>query len=173
MLTHWLQTTNILFGIVRICSSLYKCNYLKKETFSPFFLPFMESPSNFNIFGKKMIVIANVFLILQTVKDLIKALSKKCRFRTSFGSQQVKGSQTLVKSAWGIFYHILWSSCGKMTWKISPLRKFEIIGVFVNTLSSDDKYPVRDCENLQFLIQIQLSQKQETISKFFVPFLES
>ena len=46
-----------------------------------------------------MIVIANVLLILQTVKDLVTPLSKKYRFKTPFDSENVKGSQTLVKSA--------------------------------------------------------------------------
>ena len=41
--------------------------------------------------------------------------------------------------------------------KISPLLKFEILGVFVNILTAEDKYPVQDCENLQFPIQMQLS----------------
>ena len=44
-----------------------------------------------------------------------------------------------------------------MPWKKSPLLKFEILGVFVNTLTADDKYLVRDSENLQFAIQMQLS----------------
>ena len=52
-----------------------------------------------NIFKKKMIAIANVFPKLQTAKDLIKKLSTKRRFRTSFKSQNVNGCQTLVKSA--------------------------------------------------------------------------
>ena len=43
-----------------------------------------------------------------------------------------------------------------MICKISPLLKFEILGVFVNTLTADDKYPVRDCGDLQFPIQMQL-----------------
>ena len=43
-----------------------------------------------------------------------------------------------------------------MSWKISPLLKFEILGVFVKTLT-DDKYPNRDCENLELGIQMQLS----------------
>ena len=51
-----------------------------------------------------MIVIANVLPKLQTVKDLVKKLSRKLRFRTFFGSQDVKGSQTLVKSAPEQFY---------------------------------------------------------------------
>ena len=35
--------------------------------------------------------------------------------------------------------------------------KFEIIGFFFNTWTADYKYPVPDCENLPFPIQIQLS----------------
>ena len=44
-----------------------------------------------------------------------------------------------------------------MICKISPLFEFEILGVFVNTLATEDTYPVRDCENLQFPIQMELS----------------
>ena len=46
-----------------------------------------------------MIVIATLFRKLQIVKDLVRPLSKKHRFRTPFDSQHVKGSETLVKSA--------------------------------------------------------------------------
>ena len=62
---------------------------------------------------------------------------------------------------------------GKFTWKMSPLVLREILGVFANTLTPDDKYPFDDCENLQLLIQMQLSEKRKTFSEFFVPFLES
>ena len=44
-----------------------------------------------------------------------------------------------------------------MIWKIPPLLKSEILGVFVNTLPADDKYRVRDCQHFQFPIQLQLS----------------
>ena len=44
-----------------------------------------------------MIVIPTFFQKLQTVKDLVRPLSKKQRFRTPFDGQHVKGSQTLVK----------------------------------------------------------------------------
>ena len=44
-----------------------------------------------------------------------------------------------------------------MICKISPLFKFEILGLFVNTLTVDDKYPVQDCENLQLPIEVQIS----------------
>ena len=103
-----------------------------------------------------MIDIANVRPILKTVKDLVRPLSKKRRFKTSLEGQHVKGSQTLVKSSWEQFYHIFPSLSGEMIWKVSLLLKLEIFGVSVNTLTADDKYPVRDCVNLQFVIQTQL-----------------
>ena len=34
-----------------------------------------------------------------------------------------------------------------MIWKISPLLKFEILVVFVNTSTASEKYPTWDCEN--------------------------
>ena len=85
-------------------------------------------------------VIANIFPKLQTVKDLVWAVSKKSRFRTSFDSQLAKVSQTLVKSAWEHFDHLFWWAWRGMSWKTSPLLKFLMIGVFVNTLTPDYKF---------------------------------
>ena len=45
--------------------------------------------------------------------------------------------------------------------------------MFVNTLNADGKYPVQYSENLQLLIQMQLSEKRKIFSEFFVPRLES
>ena len=45
--------------------------------------------------------------------------------------------------------------------------------MFRNTLTSNDKYPVRDCVNLLSPIQMQLSLKPTIFSDFFVQFLES
>ena len=56
---------------------------------------------------------------------------------------------------------------------MSPLVLGEILGVFVNTLTADGKYPVQGCENLQLPIQMQLSGKPKTFSEFFVLFVES
>ena len=56
---------------------------------------------------------------------------------------------------------------------MSPLVLLETLGVFVNILTADEEYPVQDCEHLQLLIQMQLSEKRKTFSQFFVPFLES
>ena len=51
------------------------------------------------------------------------------------------------------------------------LRK--ILGLFVNTLSEDDKYCLLYKDNLLQPIQILLSQKQKTFSEFFSGFLKS
>ena len=51
---------------------------------------------------------------------------------------------------------------------MSPLVLDEMLGVFVNTLTADGKYPVQGCENLQLPIQMQLSEKQKTFPQFFV-----
>ena len=56
---------------------------------------------------------------------------------------------------------------------MSPLVLGEILGVFVNTLTADGKYPVQGCENLQLPIQMQLSEKRKTVYEFFVLYLES
>ena len=55
---------------------------------------------------------------------------------------------------------------------MSPLVLGEILRVFVNTLTADGKYPVQECQNLQLPIEMQLSEKRKSFSKFFVPFLE-
>ena len=95
------------------------------------------------------------------------------RLKTSFDSQHVKRIETLVKSSWERFYHIFSSLWGEIIWKTSPWLKFGIIGLFVNTWTADYKYPVKDCENLPFPIQIQFSSEKKTFSPFFIPFMES
>ena len=60
-----------------------------------------------------------------------------------------------------------------LIWKMSPVVLSEILGVFLNILTANDNYPVQDCENLQLLIQMKLSEKLKTFSQFFLPFPES
>ena len=49
----------------------------------------------------------------------------------------------------------------------------KILGLFVNTLSDDDKYCLLYRDNLTQPIQILLSQKQKTVFQFFSAFLKS
>ena len=68
---------------------------------------------------------------MQTVNDFVRALSKKCCFRTSSQNQHVKGSQALVKSTWEHFDQIFWSLWEELIWQIFPLLKFDILRYFV------------------------------------------
>ena len=45
--------------------------------------------------------------------------------------------------------------------------------MFRNTLTANDKYPVKDSRNLSSPIQMELSLKPIIFSDFLVPFLES
>ena len=62
------------------------------------------------------------------------------------------------------------SFSGKLIWIISSLVLGEILGVFVNTLTADVKYPAQGCENLQVPIQMQLSEKGKTFLNFLFDF---
>ena len=154
---------SILFKIPRIWHSQFKCYYLKNEKlFLNFLSHFWNLHQILYILKEKMIVIANVFPKLQTVKNLIRPLSKKRRFRTRFDSQHFKASEIFVKSPWEHFYHVFASFSGKLIWKMSPLVLGEILGVFVNTLTGHGKYPVQDCQYLPVPIHMQLSEKRKT-----------
>ena len=47
---------------------------------------------------------------------------------------------------------------------MSPLVLGELLGLFLNTLTADDNYPVKDFENLPLPIQMQLSEKRKSFS---------
>ena len=64
----------------------------KPKYFSEFFVPFLDSPGNFEHFEKSMMVLANVLPKVQTVNILVRPLSKKHRFRTRFYNEHVKTS---------------------------------------------------------------------------------
>ena len=120
-----------------------------------------------------MIVIANVFPKLQTVKSFVRKLSQEHNFSTGFGSQLVKASQMLPRFSRECIYHVFLSFSVKLIWKMFAIVLGQILGVFVNTLTADGKYPVQGCENLQLPIQMQLSEKRKTFSEFFILFVES
>ena len=48
-----------------------------------------------------------------------------------------------------------------------------MLGLLVNTLAADGKYPVLNRKNLKIPIRMELSQKQKTINQFFSAFRKS
>ena len=105
-------------------------------------------------------------------------MSKKCRFRTPFHKQDFKHAQKLVKSSSQYSYHIHGPLARKLCSKKCPLLTWQILGLLVNTLGGDEKYPVLNRDNLRIPIKmkipinIQLSEKEKT-SQFLVVFLKS
>ena len=167
-------TASILLKIGRICHSQFKCNYLKnRNLFLKFFCDFSNLHQTSDILKKKMMVIANVFPKLQTVKILVRPLSKNSCFRKPFDSQHVKVSQIFAKSPSEHFSHLFSEFWLKLIWKMFPIVLGEIFGVFVDTLPANPKYPVEHYENMRLPIQMQLSEKRKAFSQFFVSFLES
>ena len=54
-----------------------------------------------------------------------------------------------------------------MSWKKSPLVWYEILRLFVNALTADDKYSGSNMRNLPQQFQTPASQKQNTFSGLF------
>ena len=100
-------------------------------------------------------------------------MSKKSRFRGCFDKQYGKRAQALLKSASQHLYHIHRSLPRKLSWKKSLLLTCKILGLLVNTLAANEKYPVLNRDNLTIPIKMQLSQKQKTSSQFLAAFLKS
>ena len=126
----------------------------------------MKFASNLEHFAKTINLIAYVFQNFQTVKYVIKQMSKKPQFTTHFDSQHAKASQTLLKSATQHWYHLFPLLLGKLNWEIYLFLTSEILDLFVNTLSADDRYSLHNKKNLPRPVQIQLSQKKNVFSTF-------
>ena len=68
-------------------------------------------------------------------------MPKKSRLRGLFDKEHGKRAQALLKSASQHLYHIHWSLARKLCSKKSLLLTCQILGLLVNTLAADGKYP--------------------------------
>ena len=100
-------------------------------------------------------------------------MSKKSHFRGCFDKENVKRAQTRFKSASRHLYHIHQSLPSQFSWKKAFLLTCQILGLLVNTLAADEKYPVLNRDNLTIPIEMQLSEKEKSFSQFFPRFLKS
>ena len=67
-------------------------------------------------------------------------MQKKPSVRTLMESQDVKESEILLKSARKYFCHIFWSLLKEISSKNSVSLVSEMLRLFVNILTPDDKY---------------------------------
>ena len=97
-------------------------------------------------------------------------MSKKSRFRESFDKQHGKRAPALLKSASLHLYDISWSVLSRLSWKTSLLLTYQILGLLVNTLAADEKYPVLITDKLTRPYQMELYQKQKNFLIFLLYF---
>ena len=126
-----------------------------------------------NIFNKRMTLIAEVFPKLRTPKNMVTAMSKKSRFKGSFGKKHGKRAQTLLKFAWQHLYQIYWMMWMQLTCKKTLLVICKISRLFPNSLSAYGKYSLLNRDILVTPIQMQLYRKQKTFSELFSAFFKS
>ena len=96
--------------------------------------------------------------------------SKRSCFRTPLHKQRVYGFKTLLKSE--IQHMFLAVILRDWISKTSFLIRCEIVGLFVNTLTAEEKYPRHNKENIQEPSQMKLSKKLKTLFQFFIAFLK-
>ena len=120
-----------------------------------------------------MTLIADVFRKLRSPKNKVRSISIKSRFKGSFKKQHGKRAQTLLKFAWQKLCHIYWLLWRQLTFEKSLLKICKISTLFPNSLNAYGKYSLFQRGNLTLRIQMQLSWKRKTFSKFFPAFLKS
>ena len=59
-----------------------------------------------------------------------------------------------------------------LSWQKSALVWSEILSLFVNTLTADNKYSLCNVDDFAQQVQTRLYKKQKTFCVFFIPFLK-
>ena len=77
-----------------------------------------------------------------------------------------------MKSARHYYYPLFSSIRGKLSSKKSPSVWYEILRLFVNALTADDKYSGKNMQNFPQQFRTPLYHKQKTFSQFFIAFLK-
>ena len=165
--------TSIPAAICTIFCNNFKRYYLKNgRLFLDILLPFWNVHEIYNILKKRMSVLAWFFPQLLFRKEVATETSRRSRFKTPFGNQRVNGFQTPLKVARHHYYPFFRWISGKLSRKKTALLILNILRLFANPLTADDKNPCRDMENFLQQLQTLLSQKRKTLSGFFIAFLK-
>ena len=120
----------------------------KHELFQIFFSQLFKSSLNFEYFQKKkMILIADSFWKLQTPKNVVRSTTKISRFWGPFEKQDGKRTQKLLKFEWQHLYHIYLSLRRQVRRRKPLLVIWKILGLFVNTVTTNDRYSLLNTDN--------------------------
>ena len=104
------------------------------------------------------------------LKDVTTYTSKRSCLRTPFADERVNKFQTLLKSARHDYYPLFSSIWGNLSCKKSVLVWYEILRMFDNALTADEKNSCSHMQNLLQQFQTPLSQKKKTFSDFLLHF---
>ena len=119
----------------------------KEKAFILFWCAFFKSTSKFEHFQKKMILIIYEFSKLRAPKIVIWWMSNKSCWRWPVHRQHGKRAETLIQSQGQHLYHIHRTLWNKLSWKKSLLVTCNVLRLFVNTLTVDDKYSLISRDN--------------------------
>ena len=165
--------TSIPAAISRIFGNNFKRFYLKnRRLFLDFLFHSLNVDKIYNIFKKRMSVIALLFPKLLFRKKAATETSRSSSFRTPFGIQRVNGFQTPLKVARHHYDPFSPWISSKLSWKKIAWLWSLILRLFSNTLTADDKYSCRNMQNFLQQLQTLLSRKRKSFSRFFIPFLK-
>ena len=130
-----------LSGKASVWRNQFKWIYLKIKKYFPKLLPhFQDLHKVWNTLKKKTSPRGDFFLRLWSRNGGVSYMHKKPLGRTLMGSLHVKGSERLLKSARQYLCHIICSLWNKISSKNSVLVVSEILRLFVNILTPDEKY---------------------------------
>ena len=168
------MTSNSRRNMMNLQQQLQTALSQKQKNFSAIFIAFYQTYIKFRTFWSKNVsLIVSVFPKLLTPKEVVTWTSKAPCFRRPFGNQRVHEFQTLSKSARHHYYPIVPWIWDKLSWKKCRLVRFEFLELFVNTLTTDDKYSSRNIQNLTQQLQTTMSQKQKTFYRIFITYVKS
>ena len=144
----------------------------KKTTFSQFLAVFLKSSLNFKYFAKKEDPHRFCISEIMDCENVVRWTSQKSLFKGPFEKQHGKRTQALLKSSSQHLYHIHLLFPRQLSSRKSLLLTCQVLGLLVNALAAERKYPVLNRDNLKITIQMQLSQKQKHFFPFFAAFLK-
>ena len=99
-------------------------------------------------------------------------MHKRPCFWKPFRSERVNESQKLMKPAENYFHPTFASFWSKLSDKKGTLVKSQILGLLVNTFTTDNECSCSNMENLPEPIQGQLFEKPKPFSQFFITILK-
>ena len=166
--------TCILVMIERNSRNKFHRNYLQNEKHVlELLFHFWNLPKILSILRKNITLITLIFPELLIAENVVTLMPQSSSFKTPFGNERLKGSETLLKSHWMHFYANFWLMSNKVRCVSCLLVASKMWGPSFKTLTPNGMY---SCHNIQIFrkqVPATLSSKAKTFSLTFIEFLES